>query len=86
MTIGAIGKQGLGPTFGMAPRAGYRRVPADQRVPSFRMIERGPLDQQPPLGDMALTAIGTQGTGVGIGVAIGAGSVGLGGENQRRRL
>ena len=46
------------------------------------MIKAVPLDQQPPLGGVALAAIGAQRSGVGIPVAIGAGGMGQAGKFQ----
>ncbi len=57
--------------LGVAPGAGHRGVFTFKRIPRLGMIKRGPLDQEPTRGCMALPAVGAQCPGMGIQVAIG---------------
>jgi len=83
VTIPAGCELRLFPFLGVAFGAGHRSVPTQQGVPGFGVIERGPLDQEPTTGGMALTAVVAQGPGVRIPVAISTGSMGQAGKNQR---
>jgi hypothetical protein len=84
MAVGAGGEGRLLPPFGVAPRAGHRSVPAQEGIPGLPVVERIPLDEQPPIGHVALAAVRSQSAGMGVKVAIGAGGVGSGREHQGR--
>ena len=65
----------LFPFLGVAAGAGHRGVPTFERIAGLRVIKRGPLDQEPARGGMALPAVGAQGSGVGIQMAIRTGAM-----------